>query len=77
MRPVTSRRRGCPLFGGDLQAARHLGGQTHQDVRVHLDQLAEFLVGNFEPTSERFSREPGAALTAFFEQSELADEIPG
>ena len=61
---------------GYLQAVCHLGRQAHQDVRVYLNQLAEFLVGNFSHFTGGLRPNPGATLLTFFKQSKLADEIP-
>ena len=53
----------------DLQTTSHLRRETHQDVRVNLDQLTEFFVGDFGHFTCGFRTYPSATLLAFFKQA--------
>jgi hypothetical protein len=63
------------FLGSDLQAASHLRGEAHQDVRVNLDQLAELLVGDLCHFTRGFRTNPGATLLALFKQAEFANKV--
>ena len=57
------------FFRRNLQTARHLRRETHQDIRVNLDQLTEFFVGDFGHFTCGFRTYPGATLLTFFKQA--------
>nr|CAA61608.1 ORF3 [Dickeya chrysanthemi] len=60
---------------GHLQASRHLRGQPHQNIRVDLNQLAEFFIGNLSDFAGGFRPDPRTAFLTIFEQTKFADKI--
>ena len=57
------------FFRRDLQTASHLRRQAHQDIRVNLNELTEFFVGDFGHFTCGFRTYPSATLLAFFKQA--------
>lgn len=69
IRPVTSRKAVAHFLRRDLQTASHLRRETHQNVRVHLDQLTEFLIRDFGHFTCGFRPYLCATLLTLFKQA--------
>src|SRR5574344_853131 len=65
------------VLTGGLQTTSHLGGEAHQNFRIDLDQLTEFLVGNLGDFARALGADPSGTgrVLALFKQPQLTDEI--